>query len=254
MTVRTGQLVRVNSADAARFIEQYEHLGSVGLGVWHWGLSINEKLASVLSFGVPCFAPNRGFLALVSKQSGARLLQLCRGATAFGAPRNVPSRIIALALQQIYRDFGPSLIVAYADVRYSEVGTIYQASNAIYTGLTDPKGQANYLINGRLVSGWIVRKRYGTRSKQRLKIIDPDLVVVPLEPKFRYILPAGSPRFRKHVRRILQTYQESYPKRIDLGIGSMNIARMVNVQGPLHEFAPCEYGCVPITNRNATVC
>jgi len=50
------------------------------------------------------------------------------------------------------------VVVAYADVLYSEVGTIYQASNAIYTGLTNPKGQANYLINGKLLSGWIVRK------------------------------------------------------------------------------------------------
>jgi len=102
-----AKLVRIDGADAASFIEHYEHLGNVGLGVWHWGLYLNKKLASVLSFGVPCFAPSRGFLAMASKVSGARLLQLCRRATAFWAPRNTPSRIVALALQEICRDFGP---------------------------------------------------------------------------------------------------------------------------------------------------
>jgi len=33
-----AKLVRIDGADAASFIEHYEHLGNVGLGVWHWGL------------------------------------------------------------------------------------------------------------------------------------------------------------------------------------------------------------------------
>ena len=119
------------------------------------------------------------------------------------------------------------MVVAYADVLYSEVGTIYQASNAIYTGLTNPKGQANYLINGKLLSGWIVRKKYGTRSQLKLKAIDPNVAVFPLQPKFRYILLAGSPRFRRHVRKLLELHRKPYPKRMNLGIAPMNIEEMV---------------------------
>jgi hypothetical protein len=230
MTLKSAELAKLNKRDAGRFVEQYEHLGNVGLGVWHWGLYLDGRLASVVSFGVPCCAPHRGFLADISRLSSARLLQLCRGATAFWAPRNTPSRTIALALEQISLSFGPSLVVAYADLDFSEVGTIYQSSNGIYTGLTKPKGQANYRIHGRVVSGWIVRKKYGTRCRLRLRTIDPDMAVLPLKPKFRYILLAGPPRFRARARNILEPYRKPYPKRLDLGIAPMNIAQMLNTQ------------------------
>ena len=237
MKLMNAVLVRIKGRDADAFMEQYEHLGDVGLGVWHWGLLIDGVLASVVSFGVPCFSPRRGFLADASRKCRARLLQLCRGATASWAPRNTPSRTIALALRRISTDFGPSLVVAYADERFSEVGTIYQASNAIYTGLTNPKGQANYLMNGKLVSGWVVRKRYGTRSRQELKTIDPHVAVLALCPKFRYILLAGSPAFRRHASKILEPCRKSYPKRQDLGIAPMNINQPVNVLMPYAELS-----------------
>lgn len=230
MTLRSAQLTKLSKRDATAFVEQYEHLGNVGLGVWHWGLRIDGVLASVVSFGVPCCAPTRGFLAEKSKQVGARLLQLCRGATAFWAPRNTPSRTISLALQEIFRCFGPALVVAYADVVFSEVGTIYQSSNGIYTGLTNPKGQGNYFIKGRIVNGWIVRKRYGTRSLSRLRTIDPQTTIIPLQPKFRYVLLAGPSKFKREARRVLLPCQKPYPKRSDLGIAPMNISDMVNAQ------------------------
>jgi hypothetical protein len=230
MTLSRASLARLSRRDASNFVEQYEHLGNVGLGVWHWGLYLDGLLASVVSFGVPCCAPYRGFLADVSCKSSARLLQLCRGATAFWAPRNTPSKTISLALDEICQSFGPSIVLAYADVRFSEVGTIYQSSNAIYTGLTNPKGQANYRIHGRTLSGWVVRKVYGTRSRNRLKMIDPDVEVLPLRPKFRYVLLAGPPRFRARTRKFLEPYRKPYPKRTELGISSMNVQVLVDTR------------------------
>jgi hypothetical protein len=238
MTLDKAELARLSRKEASNFVEQYEHLGNVGLGVWHWGLYLDGILASVVSFGVPCFAPRRGFLAETSRMSNARVLQLCRGATAFWAPRNTPSRTIGLALKQISMEFGPCLVVAYADLGFSEVGTIYQSSNGIYTGVTNPKGQANYRIHGRIVSGWVVRKRFGTRCRLRLRKIDPDVAVLPLQPKLRYILLAGPPRFRSHARKILEPYRQPYPKRIDLGIAPMNIAQLVDMQSSLRRIHP----------------
>lgn len=230
MTSGIAQLHKLSRDEASAFVERYEHLGNVGLGVWHWALRINGTLSSVVSFGVPCFALSRGFMGDIANSCGARVLQLCRGATAFGAPPNSPSKIISLALGQVAEDFGPSIIVAYADIRFSEVGTIYQACNAIYTGLTNPKGQANYLIDRKLVSGWVIRKRYGTRCRARLKRLHSGVVVLPLFPKLRYILLAGSPRFRRHARRLLEPYRKPYPKRWNLGIAPMDIREMVGVQ------------------------
>jgi hypothetical protein len=227
MSLRNGFIVELNSDIANSFVAKYEHLGDVGLGVWHWGLLIDGILASVLSFGMPCFAVGRSFLNEVSHKCGARVLQLCRGATPPWAPMSTPSRTICLALRAISKKVGPALVVAYADPHFHEIGTIYQASNAIYTGETNPKGQADYIINGEILSGWVVRKRYGTRCRVKLRQIDGNMRVLPLGKKFRYVLLAGSWKFRREARRLLDPYKAPYPRRTELGIPAMNIREMM---------------------------
>ena len=91
---------------------------------------------------------------------------------------------------------GPFIAAAYADEDLGEIGTIYQASGAIYTGLTNPKGQANYFIDGKWRSAWSVRRRYGTRDRNRLLSIDPGLKLSLLRPKHRYIF-VSAPRLTK---------------------------------------------------------
>lgn len=227
MSLINSSVIELSSKSAKGFVARYEHLGNLGLGVWHWGLLIDGVLASVLSFGVPCFAINRSFLGEISSKCDARVLQLCRGATHPMAPRNTPSRTIRLALKKISNNVGPTLVIAYADPHWHEIGTIYQASNAIYTGRTNPKGQANYIINGEFLSGWVVRKRYGTRCRVKLSQIDPKMKVLPLVSKLRYVLLAGSCKFRRKARSLLEPYKMPYPKRLELGVPAMNIPEMI---------------------------
>lgn len=229
MSLRNAYIVKLNSKMANSFVARYEHLGNLGLGVWHWGLLIDGILVSVLSFGVPCFAVGRSFLGEVSHKCGARVLQLCRGATLPWAPRNTPSRTICLALRAISKKVGPALVIAYADPHLHEIGTIYQASNAIFTGKTNPKGQADYIINGEILSGWVVRKRYGTRCRVKLRQIDGNMRVLPLRKKFRYVLLAGSWKFRKEARRLLEPYKAPYPKRMELEVPAMNVREMMKM-------------------------
>jgi hypothetical protein len=227
MSLKNAYLLELSTNTANKYVAKYEHLGNVGLGVWHWGLFIDGILASMISFGAPCFAVCRSFLGDVSQRCGAKVVQLCRGATIPWAPKNTPSRTICLGLRAISKKIGPAFVVAYADPYFHEVGTIYQASNAIYIGETNPKGQADYTINGETISGWVVRKRYGTRCRTKLKQIDANMRVLPLEKKFRYILLAGSWKFRKEARRLLEPYKVPYPKRAALGVPDMNICEMI---------------------------
>lgn len=143
------QLKPISKITANNFLSKYEHLGNVGLGIWHKGLFINDKLAATLSFGTTCFNTKKGFWNKFQEFSNLRIIQLCRGATAEWAPKNTPSKIISMSMKELHKDFGPTVIVAYSDPYYGEVGTVYQSSNAIYTGWTNPKGQAAYIINGK---------------------------------------------------------------------------------------------------------
>ena len=213
MKSKMGSVQRVPAQDAAQFMDRFEVLGNVGLAVWHWGLVSGGQLVSVVSFGTTCFSPRRGFLGGIASQANCRILQLCRGATAPEAPRNSPSHLLSTACNRIYKDMGCLLIVAYADPNLGETGTIYQACNAIYTGMTDPGGQANYIVLGKSMSGWQVRKKYGTRSRARLSTIDPDVKILPLTPKHRYVLLACPRRKKRHVRRLLAPRTLPYPNK-----------------------------------------
>lgn len=208
-------------SEAVSFMQRYEHLGNVGLGVWHLGMVLDDDVVSVLSFGVPCFATNRGVLGLLAAERNLKLVQLCRGGTRSHAPHNAASRAIALGLRSIRERCGDSLVVAYADPRFGELGTIYQACNAVHTGWTDPKGQAEYIVDGRRMNAWAVRKRYGTRSRNKLATLGLDVQVLLLPPKLRYVMVAAGPRLRRSVLRDLESLKVPYPKRDAEGVPSM---------------------------------
>lgn len=219
--LKNSKLVRIEKARANEFMIKYEHLGDVGLGVWHWGLIWRGELISVVSYGTPCFSTNRGWISRIAKEAGSGVIQLCRGATIPNAPKGAPSRLISLSNKAMYKQRGSILIVAYADQELCEIGTIYQACNSVYTGMTNPKGQANYILHGERMSGWKVRKQFGTRNRKKLIHVDPNCKVLPLRKRHRYIMISASPLKNKHIRKLLSAYSLPYPSRTEAGIGSM---------------------------------
>lgn len=218
---------RINHATARCFFKRYEHLGDCGLGVWHWGAFSGSRLIAVVSFGTTCFGRLRGSLSSIAKEFGLDIYQISRGGTAGTAPFNTPSRVVSAALSEFHKFRGDCLVVAYADRQYNEVGTIYQACNGVYTGLTQPKNQSNYLVRGRKMSGWVVRKKFGTRSMEALRRIDRRAVKVPLSRKYRYVFVQAPPLKRRRVLDALLRFSQPYPKRESENIPPMNIAVLV---------------------------
>lgn len=208
-----ARIERIARSEAEDFLARFEILGNVGLGVWHWGLRHEQVLLSVITFGTTCFGGQRGWIAKIAKSSGLRVFQLCRGGTLPDAPIGMPSRAISLACRAMRELHGPFVAVAYADENLGEIGTIYQAFSALYTGMTNPKGQANYIVNGKLKSAWQVRQMYGTRDRKRLAKIDPNVEVIPLKPKHRYLIVCAPKLMKKRITNAASRYIRPYPKR-----------------------------------------
>jgi hypothetical protein len=227
--MKTARLVvqRIDHAQASSFFEKYEHLGNCGLGVWHWGGFIECELITAVSFGTTCFAKSRGELANIAKEFDLGMYQISRGGTAPRAPFNTPSQVVGAALRGFRNERGDCLVVAYADRFFNEVGTIYQACNAIYTGLTEPKNQANYMIGGRILSGWVIRKRFGTRNIDLLKRFDSSAVKLPLRRKYRYVFPLSSGARKKAILRALSQLSLPYPRRETENIPPMDVSKLV---------------------------
>lgn len=220
----------IKKNEAENFFKQYEHLGNCGLGVWHYGLYDDDALLSVVSFGPTNFNPNRCFLGKISEKYSVKIIQLTRGGTKFDADTNIPSFIIKRAMNEIKCKFGDCIIVAYSDTKWNEVGTIYQASNFLYCGLTEPKGQSNYMINGKKYSGWTVRKIFGTRDMKKLLETNKTVERIPLTKKHMYLY-VKAPKMKKRLimKALKQKYDFEnlkYPNRIDLEVGSMNEIHM----------------------------
>jgi len=214
-------LKNIPKKEANNFFSKYEHLGNSGLGSWHYGLFENDNLLSVVSYGPTCFSPKRGFLSLIAQKYNMKIIQLCRGGTKQSEHNNLPSQIVSNSLKVIRENHGNSIVIAYSDTKFNEMGTIYQACNAIYLGLTNPGGQANYLINGKIVSGWTVRKKYGTRNLDILKNLFPNIKKIPLSKKHVYIFLMTSAREKNKIQNELGNRICCYPKREKLGVGSM---------------------------------
>ncbi len=110
MTLKNSCIVKISKPIAENFMQRYEHLGNVGLGVWHWGLLIEGELVSVVSYGTPCFAKIRGWLGNIACKVDSGIVQLCRGATAHWSPKGTASRLVSMANKEVYKKTGNLVI------------------------------------------------------------------------------------------------------------------------------------------------
>ena len=144
-------------------------------------------LAGFIVFGM---GSGKGqFLRLLPDLQNGEYRELTRLWSPDIMPRNTESRLIGAAIKKLK---GVRLLLSYADGSQNHVGTIYQATNWIYTGLThggtrlvNPSGQEQH---SRLVS--MYKKRhpdlYGKMTlKQIIKTLGWRVIDNP--PKHRYI-------------------------------------------------------------------
>ena len=125
--------------------------------------------------------------------------------------QNLASRLVGQSLRMLPR---PAVVVSFADSAQGHVGYIYQATNWIYTGMTDAERKTprkDWVLRGReglhsralthIGNGAELRKRYGD-----------DFIAVERKPKHRYIRFVGSKSQRRSMRDALRYPVEPYPK------------------------------------------
>lgn len=202
---------QIDFAEAKSFILQYEWLKNIGSAKYCFGLFFDNQLASVACYTSPV-SPN-GYKNLMPLDSGV-VLQLCRGASSYWAPNWASSKIISSSLKLVNKQYGAIAVVAYADPKAGEIGTIYQACNAVYFGLTNCGGAKTYIINGVKYHPRKVHKLYGSRKPEVLKAVDPSYKTIPIKPKHRYMFLLGTSYQKKKNLSYISHLIQPYPKRI----------------------------------------
>lgn len=137
------------SQEHIQFIERYEWLGCIGVGVTDiFTARWNGHLAGIVMMSLPNLP-----------QFGEMETLIQRGACSAWSPKNLGSKLIMFGCKWMVQNTNKRIFTAYSDPEAGEIGTIYQACNFDYLG---KNFGAKTLF--KLDSGKEVNRRYFTRK------------------------------------------------------------------------------------------
>lgn len=170
------------------------------------GLFDGDKLEGVCTFGTPLSTTlQRGICGEEYAPYVVELNRLCLRHNV----KNQASFLVASAMRLL----GDKIVVSYADTDQNHIGTVYQATNFLYTGLSAKF--KDWAIHGdkrhQASIGDEFRGSKNRMEKLREKYGDL-LYTIERSRKHRYILFVGNRRFRKKVSKELKYKILAYPK------------------------------------------
>lgn len=172
------------------------------------------KAVPVNTFGYSVFNENNEWCGVVLFGSGAsnnlgksynlkqgQYLELTR--MALNGKHGKTSTVLSLAIKLIKKDIPlVKLLISFADTGQGHKGTIYQATNWVYTGIFG--GDNEYFINNRWMHPRSVGSFNGSRAKDKLP---KDTIIRKSKPKYRYIYP-----LTKDIKELCKQLSKPYPK------------------------------------------
>lgn len=100
-------------------------------------------------------------------------------------PRNSESRFIGWCLRWLQRNTTILGLLSYADPEHGHDGTIYRASNWLYTGLSNPSKK--FIVDGEEMHQRSVSTVFGTASVPKIRAMGHTVEVRTARPKHRYV-------------------------------------------------------------------
>ncbi len=201
--VRDMTVTRVSGTDVDEFCRRWHYSNTGGSMSWRYGLWDGYTLVGVVAYNLPTMPVCE---SVFGPEMWDSVCHMGRLVCADEAPRNVESRLIAESLRMLKKD-KPQFraVLTFAATGEGHIGYVYQATNALYCGITTPrhyymdqqqrrrapKQGTNLSIGKATELGWTVHYETG---------------------KHRYIYLLGSKTERKEAMRLLRYTPQPYPK------------------------------------------
>ncbi len=147
-----------------------------------FGVFQEERLLGTMTFGSGPFNAH----ALVAGAQPDDCMTLTRLWLSDELPANSESRTLGVALRAIRKHTSVKFIVSYADPSQGHLGTIYQATGWIYTGLSSAMPLYD-LGDGKARHSRSLSHTYGTHSVKHFTDHGVDIKLVLQSPKHRYV-------------------------------------------------------------------
>ena len=216
---RNAIVREISYAEAKNVILSTEWLGNLGTTEHTHGIFFGRYLGGVVCFGRT--AGTQVSRSICGSEHAEKVVTLCRGACVHWAHPHSASFLIAEACRQMaMKSF--HVFVAYSDPEAGEIGTIYQASNWLYCGMTNPTAkfrtpdgkihdsrQVSCLTRDR-TGGTIKYKR--SRAEQKEMLVEQGCEFFEGTPKHRYVLFVGNRRIKRILRNALRWEVLPYPE------------------------------------------
>lgn len=120
------------------------------------------------------------------------------------------STAVAMTLKALHKE-APyvDIVVSYADLDQGHFGTLYQATNWIYTGLTNANNRGAFIVNGKKMHPKTVHSKGWKQSLLWLREnVDPEAQEFITKGKHKYVYP-----MTKKIRKRLFLLSVPYPKK-----------------------------------------
>ena len=156
--------------------------------------------------GVICYgvgATNN--IASPYKLKQGEVIELLR--MALNGKQESTTKALSISLK-LLKKYAPNvkIVVSYADSEQGHFGTIYQATNWIYTGYST---DTNLIVNGERKHRRTLGSKFGTCSSEKIRALGYDVEVLKTKPKWKYIYP-----IKKDVLTMCKSLSKPYPKKL----------------------------------------
>lgn len=177
------QLMPISHIEARNLIVPNHYLHSLPGGTkLCLGIFLNTRLFGALTFGV---GPYLGY-KIVDNASPDDVVTLTRLWLSDELPRNSESKVLGIVLRSLKRGTSLKFVLAYSDPSVGHFGTIYQATNWLYTGLSSATPLYD-IGDGILHHSRSLAHSLGSHSIRYLTSQGIDVKTVPQSAKHRYV-------------------------------------------------------------------
>jgi hypothetical protein len=194
--------------DCAEFILEIHYAKRWPSISYAFGLFDGDELIGVVTYGTPPSAPlRRGIAGDAYIGDVLELNRLCL----MHNRKNEASMLVGRSLKMLPKN---RIVVSFADTEQGHVGSVYQAANFIYCGLsakrTDWKVKGLEHLHGQTIADEF--RGVKNRAEAMRQKYGDDFYLAPRPRKHRYVYIIGSKSYKKRVLSALRYPQTPYPK------------------------------------------
>jgi hypothetical protein len=159
-------------------------------------------LRGVVMYGTPSSSSLRSGIA--GQDEAFNVIELTRLWIDDDAPKNSESYLIGNSIKQC----GKEIVVSFADSSQNHLGTVYQATNWLYTGLSAKR--TDWTVEGIDKHGHTWADKY--TANQMRELFGDRFHLVPRSRKHRYVYLNAKGKRRRELFSKLNYKQQPYPK------------------------------------------